>query len=28
VRTEINMVYGRGSASVTGPRQTEILTLI
>jgi len=27
VRTEINMVYGRGSASVTGPRQTEILTL-
>jgi Xaa-Pro aminopeptidase len=28
VRTEINMVYGRGSASVTGPRQTEILTLL
>jgi Xaa-Pro dipeptidase len=28
VRTEINMVYGRGSASVTGPRQTEIFTLI
>jgi Xaa-Pro dipeptidase len=28
VRTEINMVYGRGSAGVTGPRQTEILTLL
>ncbi|HXE79610.1 MAG TPA: M24 family metallopeptidase [Vicinamibacterales bacterium] len=27
VRTEINVVFGRGEAVVTGPRQTEILTL-
>ena len=28
VRTEINMVYGRGSATVTGPSQTAILALL
>ena len=27
VRTEINMVFGSGEAAVTGPRQTQILTL-
>jgi Xaa-Pro aminopeptidase len=27
VRTEINMVYGDGEASVTGPAQTEIVTI-
>lgn len=27
MRTEINMVVGRGDATVTGPRQTAILTL-
>lgn len=27
VRTEINMVFGGGDAAVTGPRQTQILTL-
>jgi Xaa-Pro dipeptidase len=27
VRTEINMFYGDGEASVTGPAQTEIMTL-
>jgi len=27
VRTEINMVFGSGDAAVTGPRQTQILTL-
>jgi Xaa-Pro aminopeptidase len=28
VRTEINMVYGSGSATVTGPAQAEILALL
>ena len=28
VRTEINMVYGSGSATVTGPSQTAILALL
>jgi Xaa-Pro dipeptidase len=28
VRTEINMVYGNGSATVTGPSQTSIVTLL
>ena len=27
VRTEINMVFGAGDAAVTGPCQTEILTI-
>jgi Xaa-Pro aminopeptidase len=27
LRTEINMVVGEGEATVTGPRQKEILTL-
>jgi Xaa-Pro aminopeptidase len=27
VRTEINMVYGKGDAEVTGPRQSEIVLL-
>jgi Xaa-Pro dipeptidase len=28
VRTEINMVYGSGAATVTGPSQTEIVALL
>jgi Xaa-Pro aminopeptidase len=27
VRTEINMVYGRGDATVTGPVQTQVVAL-
>jgi hypothetical protein len=28
VRTEVNMVYGSGSATVTGPSQSAILALL